>query len=108
MTILFLRQSKITNVHFPKDIYKPILSGIFAAIILYLLASVFNFDQFFINYASSLITQTDIISEILLKFLKVSILGIFVLIAFFIVPERAIKKPFRQMSKTDFQYTSYF
>ena len=82
MTILFLRQSKITNVHFPKDLYKPILAGIFASIILYSTATLFNFDEILINYASSLITQTDIFSEILLKFLKVSILGIFVLISF--------------------------
>ncbi|ODS37238.1 hypothetical protein BEH94_07190 [Candidatus Altiarchaeales archaeon WOR_SM1_SCG] len=82
MTILFLRQSKITNVRFPKDIHKPVLAGIFAAVILYSTATLFNFDEILINYASSLITQTDIFSEILLKFLKVSILGIFVLISF--------------------------
>ena len=71
MTILFLRQSKITNVRFPKDIHKPVLAGILAAAILYSSATLFNFDEILINSASSLITQTDIFSEILLKFLKV-------------------------------------
>jgi len=41
MTILFLRQSKVTYIRFPKDIHKPILAGIFAAIILYSTAAIF-------------------------------------------------------------------
>ncbi len=82
MTILFLRQSEITRVQFPKDVHKPIIAGIFAAIILYSTATVFNFDEFLINFVSSAITEKDIFSEILLKFLKMFVLGIFVLIAF--------------------------
>ena len=71
-------------------------------------ATLFNFDEILLNYASSLITGTDIVPEILLKFLKVFIPGVFVLTAFFIVPERVIKKHFRRMSKTDFQFTLCF
>jgi len=82
MTSLFLITSKTTNIKFPKDIYKPVAAGILAAIILYLLATLFNFDEILINFVSQSITAKDTFSEILLKFLKVFVLGIFVLIAF--------------------------
>ncbi|PKP58766.1 MAG: hypothetical protein CVT88_06765 [Candidatus Altiarchaeales archaeon HGW-Altiarchaeales-1] len=82
MTTLFLRTSKTTNIKFPKDIYKPVAAGILAAVILYLLATLFNFDEILINFVSQSITAKDTFSEILLKFLKVFVLGIFVLIAF--------------------------
>ncbi|OQX18172.1 MAG: hypothetical protein BWK75_06850 [Candidatus Altiarchaeales archaeon A3] len=84
MTILFLRTSKTTNIKFPKDIYKPIIAGILAAIILYLMASLFNFDEILINFVSQSVAGKDIFSEILLKFLKVFVLGIFVLMSFLI------------------------
>ena len=82
MTLLFLRTSNITYVQFPKDIHKPVIAGIFAAVILYLTATLFNFDEILINFVSSAVTQKDIFSEILLKFLKVFVLGVFVLTAF--------------------------
>ncbi len=104
MTILFLRTSKITYVEFPKDIYKPVLAGILAAVILYLLATLFNFDEFLINFVSSTITQKDIFSEILLKFLKVAVLGIFVLLAFFVYMVFLIK--FNAFHKEDVEILS--
>ncbi len=97
MTILFLRTSKTTSVKFPKDIYKPIVAGILAMIILYLTASLFDFDEILINFVSQSVAGKDTFSEILLKFLKVFILGIFVLITFsvyliFLIKFRAFHK----------------
>jgi len=84
MTFLFLRTSKTTNIKFPKDIYKPLIAGILSAIILYMVASLFNFDEILINFVSQSVYGKDTFSEILLKFLKVFVLGIFVLISFLI------------------------
>jgi len=82
MTALFLSASKTTRVKFPNDMHKPVIAGILAAIILYLIATFFNFDEILINFVAQSITATDTFSEILLKFLKVFVIGIFVSMTF--------------------------
>lgn len=44
MTILFLRTNHITNVQFPKDIYKPIVSGLIAIVLLFFQKAVYERD----------------------------------------------------------------
>jgi len=76
---LFLT-TKVINFKFPKDIYKPIISGILAAIILYLIAAFFNFDEILINF----FLQNANISPEISKILKFFVLCVFALITFFI------------------------
>lgn len=95
MTFLFLRTSNITHIKLPKDIYKPIIAGILSAVVLYIIASLFNFDEILINFVSQAAGNGG--SEILLKFLRLFVLGIFVLISFsiylfFLIKSKAFHK----------------
>jgi len=82
MTILFLKQSKITNVQIPKDIYKPIIAGLITIILLFFLKPYMG--EILRTIIPSLIQPTDIISEIIEKLLKIIVLGILVSTAFLI------------------------
>ena len=82
MTILFLKQSKITNVQFPKDIYKPVVAGLITVAVLFFLKPYMG--EILRTLIPSLIAPADIISEIIEKVLKMAVLGVLVSTAFLI------------------------
>jgi len=82
MAILFLKQSKITRVQIPKDIYKPIIAGLVTISLLFFFKPYMS--EILRTLIPGLIQPTDIISEIIEKLLKIVVLGILVSTAFLI------------------------
>jgi len=73
MAVLFFYKRRITRLKIPRDIYKPMVAGI---VTVFPLIFVKPFVGEFLALVPIIVTPTDVVTEIIGKFLKVSILGI--------------------------------